>query len=292
MAQFVPTIGTYLAIVLPVIVGLQSDKPVIGIVALGWGILYQQVENLTLEPRISAKATDVHPPSPSSGVLLGTALFGVAGALLAVPVVAVLLSLVAAFGERHQLVAELGGDPRAPTRPSTPPRWQPVASRPQRRRRRDRPGTAHRRRPPAVPYGLATVDLHRILVQLRPRPGSPEYKAPLNAIHTAAASPTRRTVGRQPQRRHARTPTPGSTCATGPVLLTMPAHDPGRYMSAQVVDLYSYIVGYLSPRTTGCDGGTYLIQGPSAGAPTLRVDGVLECPTDLCSRARAHPALR
>lgn len=107
VAQFVPTIGTYLSIALPVIVGLQSDRPVIGLVALGWAVLYQQVENLTLEPRISAKATDVHPAVAFSGVLLGTALFGVAGALLAVPVVAVLLSLVHAFVRRHELVAAL-----------------------------------------------------------------------------------------------------------------------------------------------------------------------------------------
>lgn len=107
VAQFVPTIGTYLAILLPVIVGLQSDKPVLGLVALVWGIVYQQIENLTLEPRISAKATDVHPAVAFIGVLLGTALFGVAGALLAVPVVAVLLSLASAYVGRHDLVAEL-----------------------------------------------------------------------------------------------------------------------------------------------------------------------------------------
>ena len=107
VAQFVPTIGTYLAIALPVVVGLQSDRPVIGLVALGWAVLYQQVENLTLEPRISAKATDVHPAVAFAGVLLGTALFGIAGALLAVPVVAVVLSLVHAYVRRHDLVAEL-----------------------------------------------------------------------------------------------------------------------------------------------------------------------------------------
>jgi predicted PurR-regulated permease PerM len=77
------------------------------VVALVWGIVYQQIENLTLEPRISAKATDVHPAVAFIGVLLGTALFGVAGALLAVPVVAVLLSLSSAYVGRHDLVAEL-----------------------------------------------------------------------------------------------------------------------------------------------------------------------------------------
>ena len=70
VAQFVPTIGTYIAIVLPVLVGLLSDRPVTGLIALVWALLYQQVENLTIEPKISAKAVDVNPcllytsPSP------------------------------------------------------------------------------------------------------------------------------------------------------------------------------------------------------------------------------------
>ena len=133
-----------------------------------------------------------------------------------------------------------------------------------------------------MPYGLATVDLQRILVSFALDPASPEFKAPLNVIHhsRALADPSDLSVV------NLNVDTPYSYAwldlRFGPVLLTMPAHDPDRYMSAQVVDLYSYIVGYLSPRTTGCDGGTYLVQGPSAGAPTLQVDGVLECPTDLC----------
>ena len=54
--------------------------------ALVWAVLYQQVENLTIEPRISARAVDVHPAVAFASVMLGTALFGVAGALLAIPV--------------------------------------------------------------------------------------------------------------------------------------------------------------------------------------------------------------
>lgn len=85
VAQFVPTIGTYIAIVLPVLVGLLSPHPWIGLVALGWALLYQQVENLTIEPKISAKAVNVNPAVSFGAVLLGAALFGVAGAFLASP---------------------------------------------------------------------------------------------------------------------------------------------------------------------------------------------------------------
>jgi len=106
VAQFVPTIGTYIAIVLPVLVGLLSDRPVTGIIALVWALLYQQVENLTIEPRISAKAVDVNPAVSFGAVLLGAALFGVAGAFLAVPVVAMMLALLDIYGKRYELATD------------------------------------------------------------------------------------------------------------------------------------------------------------------------------------------
>jgi predicted PurR-regulated permease PerM len=94
VSQFVPTIGTYIAIALPVLIGLLSGNPWVGVIALLWGILYQQIENLTIEPRISARAVNVHPAVAFASVLLGAALFGVAGALLAVPIVAMASSIV------------------------------------------------------------------------------------------------------------------------------------------------------------------------------------------------------
>lgn len=107
VAQFVPTIGTYIAIVLPVIVGLLSGSPWIGVAALIWAILYQQVENLTIEPKISARAVDVNPAVAFGSVLLGAALFGVAGAFLAVPVAAMLLALLDTYAKRYELLPEM-----------------------------------------------------------------------------------------------------------------------------------------------------------------------------------------
>ncbi|MFI6925003.1 AI-2E family transporter [Nonomuraea spiralis] len=103
VAQLVPTIGTYISIALPVVVGLVSSRPWIGVVALAWGVLYQQVENLTLEPKISSRAVDIHPGVSFAAVILGASLFGAMGALLAVPVVAMLLSLVDTFATRQEL---------------------------------------------------------------------------------------------------------------------------------------------------------------------------------------------
>ncbi|WP_240197268.1 AI-2E family transporter [Nonomuraea lactucae] len=114
-AQFVPTIGTYISIALPVVVGLASPRPWVGIAVLAWGVLYQQVENLTLEPKISARAVDIHPAVAFAGVILGASLFGVVGALLAVPVMAMLLSLVETYATRHELDQSVDADAgRAP----------------------------------------------------------------------------------------------------------------------------------------------------------------------------------
>lgn len=107
VAQFVPAIGTYISIVLPVLVGLLSPNPWLGVIVLAWAIVYQQVENLTIEPRISARAVNVHPAVAFGSVMLGTATFGIAGALLAIPVVAMLLTLLDLYRTRYDLVPAL-----------------------------------------------------------------------------------------------------------------------------------------------------------------------------------------
>ncbi len=114
VAQFVPTIGTYISIVLPVVVGLLSDQPIDGVWVLAYALAYQQIENLTIEPRISAKAVDVHPAVAFASVMLGAALFGVAGALLAVPVTAMLLAVAKAYTTRYEVLPHLAEAPELP----------------------------------------------------------------------------------------------------------------------------------------------------------------------------------
>ncbi len=64
----------------------------------------------TIEPRISAKAVDVQPAVAFAAVMLGTALFGVAGAFVSVPVVAMLLTLSDVYRKRYDLIPELTPD--------------------------------------------------------------------------------------------------------------------------------------------------------------------------------------
>jgi predicted PurR-regulated permease PerM len=79
---------------------------VMGAVVL-FALADQQIENLTIEPKISAKAVNVHPAVSCGSVLLGAALFGVAGALVAAPVAAMLLALFEVYSKRYEHVPEL-----------------------------------------------------------------------------------------------------------------------------------------------------------------------------------------
>lgn len=101
VAQFVPNVGTYISILLPVLVGAGSDDPKRGLYVLVFAIADQQVENLTIEPRISARAVNVHPAVAFASALLGANLFGVAGAVLGVPVAATFVALFDIYKQRY-----------------------------------------------------------------------------------------------------------------------------------------------------------------------------------------------
>jgi len=106
VAQFVPTVGTYIAISLPVIVGATSDRPIHGLWMLLFAIAYQQVENLTIEPRISSRAVNLHPAVSFVSALLGANLFGIAGATLGVPAAATIMALFDIYSRRYEVSAE------------------------------------------------------------------------------------------------------------------------------------------------------------------------------------------
>lgn len=103
VSQFVPTIGTYLAGAVPVLVALAND-PVQAIWVLGVIVVYQQVENYLLAPRVTARTMELHPAVAFGTVLAGAALFGGVGALLALPAAAVLQALVSTYVARHEVV--------------------------------------------------------------------------------------------------------------------------------------------------------------------------------------------
>lgn len=105
ISQFIPTLGTYLAGILPALVAV-GDDPSKAVWVIAAVIAYQQLENYVLQPRITAQTLDLHPAISFAAVIAGTTLFGVAGALLALPVVATASGFISAYIERHDVVAE------------------------------------------------------------------------------------------------------------------------------------------------------------------------------------------
>jgi predicted PurR-regulated permease PerM len=72
-----------------------------------YGIGYQQVENLTIEPRISARAVNVHPAVSFGSALLGAQLFGLPGALMGVPLAATAMAMLEIYQRRHEIAPEV-----------------------------------------------------------------------------------------------------------------------------------------------------------------------------------------
>src|SRR5215204_1503790 len=88
LLDLVPLVGATLGAILVGIITLFNDFPTTTIIWTIWSIVYQQIENNVIQPRIQAKAVQVAPFVVLSSVLFGSTLFGVLGALLAIPVAA------------------------------------------------------------------------------------------------------------------------------------------------------------------------------------------------------------
>jgi predicted PurR-regulated permease PerM len=98
-ADLIPLVGATIAAVLVGIVTVFADFPLDTVIWVVWAIVYQQLENTVIQPQIQRRAVDLHPLLVLVSVLFGSTLFGVAGALLAIPAAA---SVQIAVGEWWQ----------------------------------------------------------------------------------------------------------------------------------------------------------------------------------------------
>lgn len=106
VSQFIPTIGTYLAGALPILIAFTVD-PWYALWVFGFVVTYQQFENYLLQPRITAKTVDIHPAVAFGSVVAGTALMGAVGALIAIPATATLQAFLGAYVRRYEVPDDL-----------------------------------------------------------------------------------------------------------------------------------------------------------------------------------------
>lgn len=92
-ADLIPLVGATLGAIPTVGVAFLSS-PGRGIAALIFYVVYQQLENHILQPTIMSRTVDINPLAVLVSVLVGVQLFGLVGALLAIPVAGVIQVIV------------------------------------------------------------------------------------------------------------------------------------------------------------------------------------------------------
>jgi predicted PurR-regulated permease PerM len=122
--DLIPVVGATIAAFLVAIVMIFVNFPVGLIVWVIFAIVYQQVENYLIQPQIQRRAVEVEPFVILVAVLFGSTLFGVVGAILAIPAAASLQIAVREWLEyrRESAVLEEGGG----SAPSSPPAPEPA----------------------------------------------------------------------------------------------------------------------------------------------------------------------
>jgi predicted PurR-regulated permease PerM len=129
LLDLIPLIGATIGAVVVGIVTLFGDLPFDPIFWTVYSVIYQQVENNVIQPRIQARAVQLEPFLVIVSVLFGSALFGLPGALLAIPVAA---SIQIAVREyllfRRDPRAALIAEPKATDPGGEPPEREPPSA--------------------------------------------------------------------------------------------------------------------------------------------------------------------
>jgi predicted PurR-regulated permease PerM len=90
LGAFIPIIGATLSGAVAVLVALVGKGPITALIVLGAVIGIQQLEGHVLQPFIMGRAVAIHPLAVIVAIATGVVLSGIMGALVAVPIVAVL----------------------------------------------------------------------------------------------------------------------------------------------------------------------------------------------------------
>nr|WP_239062862.1 AI-2E family transporter [Streptomyces sp. SID13031] len=90
---FIPMVGGLIGVVLVALIGF-TDGLVTGLACVAYGVIYQQIENYVIAPRIMRRAVNIPGAVTVIAALFGGALLGVVGALMAIPTAAAILLIV------------------------------------------------------------------------------------------------------------------------------------------------------------------------------------------------------
>ena len=94
VAEFIPAVGTYIGAAVPILLTLAVQGFGAALILLIWVLIYQQVENYFLSPRLSAKTMTLNGGVAFGAALAGGAIAGPMGAFMALPVAALITSII------------------------------------------------------------------------------------------------------------------------------------------------------------------------------------------------------
>ena len=102
-AAFIPIVGTYLAGIVPIVVALAAAGPARATILLAWIVIYQQLENYLLEPRLSQRTMDLNPGIALGAALAGGSVGGLIGAFFALPTAAAIQAFITTYATRYEV---------------------------------------------------------------------------------------------------------------------------------------------------------------------------------------------
>jgi predicted PurR-regulated permease PerM len=109
VGSFIPIVGAITTGAVAVLVALVAQGPVVALLMLAVVLLVQQVEGHVLQPFLMGHAVSLHPVAVLLAVTAGSMAAGIVGALFAVPIAAV-LNTVVLYLHGHDKFPHLGTD--------------------------------------------------------------------------------------------------------------------------------------------------------------------------------------
>ena len=104
VSAFIPGIGTYIGGAIPTLLTFAVEGLVPALIVLGYVLVYQQIENYWLSPKISSKTMELNAGLAFGSALAGGALFGPMGAFMALPVAALISAFIKNYRHGHEVV--------------------------------------------------------------------------------------------------------------------------------------------------------------------------------------------
>jgi predicted PurR-regulated permease PerM len=99
--EFIPTFGTILTGFIAVVIA-STQSWTLALITLAYTIAVDFIEGYVLSPRVMSKAVEIQPVVSLLGMIAGSEVFGIWGAILAAPTMGLIQALVGAYLSHHR----------------------------------------------------------------------------------------------------------------------------------------------------------------------------------------------